>query len=96
MCYNNNYIEFFVESFWSQSGPHSTASIVVVFFFNRKSRERVMTTPTEMVICHKYKDCPFFFNSTESYHFCLERFPKVLDGSSGEPDRNRGQNTSWF
>ena len=63
---------------------------------SRKSRERMMTTPTEVIICHMYKDCLFFFNSTESYHFCLERFRKELDASSGESDKNRGQNTSWF
>ena len=63
---------------------------------SRKSGERVMTIPTEMIICRKYKDCPFFFNGTESYHFCLERFRKVLDALSGESDKNRGQNTSWF
>ena len=63
---------------------------------SRKSRERVMRTPTEMIICRKYKDCLFFFNGMESYHFCLERFRKELNASSGESDKNRGQNTSWF
>ena len=38
--------------------------LLIVFFFDRKSRERVVTTVTETKIFRKYKDCPFFLNST--------------------------------
>ena len=38
--------------------------LLIVFFFDRKSRERVVTTVTETKIFRKYKDCLFFLNST--------------------------------
>lgn len=74
----------------------NTAQHITIVFFDRNSRERVMTTATEMKIFGKVsiKIARSFSTARKGYSFCWERFRKALNGSSGEPSRNRGQNTT--